>query len=94
MQVTVEQVEYLAQLARLRLRPEEMARMASDLSRILGYMRLLDEAATGDVPPLEQLPIGIGQLRPDTVKGGLERERALALAPKTRAGFFSVPKVR
>lgn len=93
LQVTLEQVKYLAQLVHLRLGPDEEL-MASELSRIVAYMKTLDEVSVAEVPPLEQVPVAVSQLRTDLVRPGLWREEALALAPKTRAGFFSVPKVK
>ncbi len=91
--ITVEQVGHLAELVRLRLTAEELAVLASELSRIVAYMELLEEAAAASAPPFDHGPIELRQVRRDASKPGLRHRQALALAPKGRAGFFSVPKV-
>jgi aspartyl-tRNA(Asn)/glutamyl-tRNA(Gln) amidotransferase subunit C len=93
LQVTDDEVQKIASLARVRLAPEESERMAVELSRILEYMALLDEVDTSELPPLQQPELKRGQLRRDVVRHGLAQEEALAAAPRVRLGFFSVPKV-
>ena len=51
MSVTVDDVKWVAQLARLRFSPKEEALLAIDLNRILEYMAKLNELDTERVEP-------------------------------------------
>ena len=47
--ITVEEVKYTAELARLELSDEKLEKMAKDLGGILGYFKDLEEADTENV---------------------------------------------
>jgi len=53
--VTVEDVERVAELAHLELKPEETPRMLHDLNAILDYVAELNELDTTGVAPLAQV---------------------------------------
>ncbi len=53
--VTVEDVERVAELAHLELKPEETAAMLRDLNAILDYVAELNELDTSGVAPLAQV---------------------------------------
>jgi aspartyl-tRNA(Asn)/glutamyl-tRNA(Gln) amidotransferase subunit C len=95
--VTVEEVERVAELAHLELKPEETGAMLHDLNAILDYVAELSELDTTGVAPLEQvtelLHVAGGGLRGDVVKPSLDRATVLAQAPETNQIFFKVPKV-
>jgi len=96
--VTVEEVERVAQLAHLELKPEETPRMLHDLNAILDYVAELNELDTTGVAPLAQIGElgdgpGAGVLRADAVLPSLDRATVLAQAPETDQIFFKVPKV-
>jgi aspartyl-tRNA(Asn)/glutamyl-tRNA(Gln) amidotransferase subunit C len=96
--VSVEDVERVAELAHLELKPDEAARMLKDLNSILDYVAELNEVDTTGVEPLEQvsaLGAGVGQtvLRADVVSGSLDRGVVMAQAPESDGVFFKVPKV-
>ncbi len=96
--VTVEDVERVAELARLDLKPEESARMLHDLSAILGYVAELNRLNTAGIAPLAevgelQIESGIGELREDMPALSLDRAAVMAEAPETDGSFFKVPKV-
>src|ERR1017187_6718807 len=68
--VTVEDVERVAELAHLELKPEETPRMLDDLNAILDYVAELNELDTSGVVPLAQVSdlvdaAGSGLLRAD-----------------------------
>jgi len=87
------EVMQVAQLARLKLSPNEIKRFASQLSNILDYIRQLNEVDTTSVEPMSH-PLDLKNVfREDAVKPSLPREKALANAPEQRAGFFLVPQV-
>jgi aspartyl-tRNA(Asn)/glutamyl-tRNA(Gln) amidotransferase subunit C len=94
--VTVEDVERVAELAHLELKPEEAARMLTDLNAILDYVAELNELDTSGVEPLAQvseLEGFVSQPRPDTHEPSLPRAVVMPEAPETDGVFFKVPKV-
>lgn len=96
--VTVEDVERVAELARLELAPEETPRMLHDLNAILDYVAELNELDTTGVTPLAQVSdlvdaAGKGVLRADVLLPSLDRAAVMAQAPETDQVFFKVPKV-
>lgn len=96
MKITEEQVRYVADLANLRLTPEEVSRMARDMESILGHIDKLNELDTEGVPAMAQVLFDSGEtatLRADAERPTLPNEAALANAPQSGAGFFKVPKV-
>jgi|SRR5947209_1025926 len=105
MKVTDKDVVYVAELANLELTAEERTHLAKDLNSILGYIDLLNELDTSDVPPMAQISdrygspeeSGSGKFdyaqRPDALRPCLPRDAALQNAPDTDGEFFKVPKV-
>jgi aspartyl-tRNA(Asn)/glutamyl-tRNA(Gln) amidotransferase subunit C len=96
--VTLEDVKRVAELAHLRLTQNETASMQQDLNSILGYVAQLDELDTSSVAPLAEInelavARNSGVLREDVVRPSLDREVVMAEAPETDKVFFKVPKV-
>lgn len=91
MSITKQQVEHVAQLARLDLSAEELASIASDLTQILEYVATLQGVDTSGVAPLTHLSASELPLRPDHVVPPLDTNLALAQAPRTSQGAFAVP---
>ncbi len=93
MALTLEEVEHIAALARLRLTEEEKARYREQLSAILDYMTLLRRLDTSAIEPTATvLPLRT-VLRPDEVWPSLPPEELLANAPAAEARMFRVPPV-
>ena len=95
--VKTEDVQRVAELAHLKLTPEETGDMLHDLNAILGYVAQLDELDTSSVVPLSQaselIESSPAALRDDDRKPSLERAAVMAQAPETDKAFFKVPKV-
>ena len=95
--VTQQEVERVAELAHLELRPDEAAGMLHDLNAILDFVAELNELDTAGVAPLEQvtqlLAADGGRMRSDELESSLDRREVLAEAPETNGVFFKVPKV-
>jgi aspartyl-tRNA(Asn)/glutamyl-tRNA(Gln) amidotransferase subunit C len=100
--VTVEDVERVAELANLELKPEETPAMLRDLNAILEYVAELNELETSGVTPLAQVSelasglldgAGKSELRADQLSPSLDRAVVLSQAPETDEVFFKVPKV-
>jgi aspartyl-tRNA(Asn)/glutamyl-tRNA(Gln) amidotransferase subunit C len=94
--VTLEDVERVAELAHLELKPEETTRMLTDLNAILDYVAELNELDTSGVEPLAQVnELGdfVSQPRPDVHEQSLSRTAVMTEAPESDGTFFKVPKV-
>jgi len=91
--VSVKDVEYIAGLAKLRLKEEELPKLTEQLNKILNYVEHLNELDTTEVEPLAH-PLEMKNVfRPDELKTSLSREKALANAPQRTDEYFTVPKV-
>jgi aspartyl-tRNA(Asn)/glutamyl-tRNA(Gln) amidotransferase subunit C len=94
--VTLEDVERVAELAHLELKPEETTRMLTDLNAILDYVAELNELDTSGVEPLAQVnELGdfVSQPRPDVHEQSLSLTAVMTEAPESDGTFFKVPKV-
>ena len=93
MSISVKDVEYLANLARIQLSPEETQKFAGQLDGILAHVEKLKSVDTGKVPPTSHvLPLS-NVYREDKVRPSLKTEEALANAPDKEGPFFRVPKI-
>ena len=96
--VTVEEVQRVAELAHLELKPEETPAMLRDLNAILDYVAQLNELDTTGVTPLAQVSelqngaVAVA-LRADVREPSLDRATVMHQAPETDGVFFKVPKV-
>ena len=93
MTITREEVEHVANLARLNLSEEELARMTGQLDTILSYVDKLDELDTTGVAPTTHAFSIQNAFREDVVQPSLPREEALANGPKQNEETFIVPKI-
>lgn len=93
MALTREEVEHIAQLARLALSEDEKEMFRSQLSAILSYAERLQELDTDAIPPTAHAVDVQGVMRDDVVRPSLPRDAALANAPQAQDGFVIVPTV-
>ena len=93
MSVTLKDVEYVANLARLQLSDEEAKQLVKDMNQILEYMELLNKVDTDNVEPLEHVIEISREFRKDKAEEPLDRELALKNAPDANHGYFRVPRV-
>jgi len=86
-------IQYVANLARIALTPDEEAKLGYQLDDILGYVKKLEELdVTGVEPMAHAVPLA-NVLRADEVRPSIPQEAALANAPKQANGLFIVPKI-
>ena len=85
--VTREEVEHIANLARLQISPEETEEMANTLESILDFAKQNDSADTEGVEPTYNV------LREDKAIKGIPQELALKNAKETEDGQFKVPTI-
>lgn len=93
MSITREDVDYVANLARLQPSPEETESLVHDMNQILEHMETLEEVDTSDVEPLEHVIDLEYRLRDDKAEEPLPHEDALKNAPDADSDYFRVPKV-
>jgi len=94
MTLTPSQIETIAGLARLALRPEEIPVYTESLGRILGLVGELAQSDTGDIEPMAHPLTGqVQRLRPDEVTSGNGRDVYQRNAPQVEAGLYLVPRV-
>ncbi|MEW6568088.1 MAG: Asp-tRNA(Asn)/Glu-tRNA(Gln) amidotransferase subunit GatC [Chloroflexota bacterium] len=93
MTLTLDQVRHIAQLARLRLTPDEESRYREQLSAILDYAARLARIDTTAIPPTATVLPLHAPLRQDQPRSGVPRERILANAAAAEEGMFRIPPV-
>jgi aspartyl-tRNA(Asn)/glutamyl-tRNA(Gln) amidotransferase subunit C len=86
-------IRYVAQLARIALRDDEIERFSKELGELLGHVRALEELDTASVPATAQVVESRNVSREDVERPCLEREVILAEAPQRQGGFFRVPRI-
>ena len=91
--ISIEQVRYVAGLARLDLASGEEERLTGQLNAILEYMGQLGEVDTAGVEPTSHVLPLTNVLRDDLVHECLSTAEALANAPAAEQGHFAVPKI-
>lgn len=93
MSLTLEEVQHIADLARLDLTEDELARFRGQLSAILDYFQQLENLDTKKVPPTSSVSAGEAPLRADQVRSSLALDDLLQNAPESAERQFRVPPV-
>ena len=86
-------VRRIAHLARIHIEEDEIARLQTELSGILGWVEQLAALDVAGVRPLTGAADMALRLRDDAVTDGGIAERILANAPERAGDYFVVPKV-
>lgn len=93
MGVTIEDVKYVAALARLKFNEDECRELEEDLNNILLNFEKLNELNTTGVAPTAHVVHLKNRFREDIVKKSIDRDTAIENAPSVMDGFFKVPKI-
>lgn len=95
MTLSIEEVQKIAQLARIELTPVEEKRYAETISAVLEYMKILNEVDTDTVEPTFQVTGLRGVTRPDVVAPTSDelRKKLLAQMPMLEMEELVVPEV-
>ena len=97
MALTHQEIERVAHLARLELRPEETAHTLSQINGFFKLVEQMDAINTDGVEPLAHPAAVLGQvalrLRDDIASEPNQREASQVSAPAVENGLFLVPKV-
>ncbi|MGD2103744.1 MAG: Asp-tRNA(Asn)/Glu-tRNA(Gln) amidotransferase subunit GatC [Anaerolineae bacterium] len=93
MKLSREQVEHIADLAKLALSDREIATYQAQLSAILDHFEHLQELDTEEIPPTATVLPLRGVTRLDKIEAPMTQEEALKNAPEAEDGCYSVPAV-
>ena len=85
-------IQKVAELARLNLKPEESQKLEKELSAILGYVEKLKAIDTSSVEPTSHVLNMENVFREDEVKISGVCDKVLDHAPQRDGKFFKVPK--
>jgi aspartyl-tRNA(Asn)/glutamyl-tRNA(Gln) amidotransferase subunit C len=86
-------VRYVAQLARLHLSPDEIAKFQSQLGQVLEYVEKLSAVDVSQIEATAHANAVVNVFRSDEAHPWFEPAEALANAPRTANQLFIVPKV-
>lgn len=86
-------IEKLAQLARLEIRPDALDEVASRITNVLALVNQLQALNTDHVEPMAHPLDAVQRLRADDISEPNQRDAFLAIAPATENGLYLVPKV-
>ncbi len=93
MEITKQEVEKVAKLARLHVTESEKDAFAKQLSQILTHVEKLNQYDTKGIEPTSTILGQVNVFREDIVRPSLPTEKALANAPEREADGFCVPKI-
>ena len=93
MEISKEEVEHIAMLARLSLSEEEKELFGLQLSSILSYVEKLNELDTEGIEPISHLLSLSSVMRDDILRPSIPKEDALMNAPDHTDKFYRVPKI-
>ncbi|MEE2673882.1 MAG: Asp-tRNA(Asn)/Glu-tRNA(Gln) amidotransferase subunit GatC [Myxococcota bacterium] len=91
--ISRQQVDRIAELARLSLEGEEAEAMERDLERILDYVADLQALDTEGVTPTAHAIALATPVRPDEAAAPMDPELVVSNAPESSGTAFVVPKV-
>jgi aspartyl-tRNA(Asn)/glutamyl-tRNA(Gln) amidotransferase subunit C len=93
MALSEKEVRHVAMLARLAVTDAEVETLREELNSILGHIDTIQQLDLSDVEPMTHAVPVVNVMRPDVVKPGLDRERALMNAPEAESGAFVIPQI-
>jgi len=93
MTISKEDVQHVANLARLALDDDRVDLFSRQLDNILTYMDALNQIDTRDVAPTSHAIELTNAFRPDTPAEPAARDALLANAPQQEDGQFVAPRV-
>ncbi len=93
MKIDKKTIGWIAELARLRLDPEEEKNMEAQLGKILDYMDILSELDLENVSPTSHTLGFTNVTREDNPKKGFEPSVVAGLAPHWQDDHVIVPRI-
>ncbi|MDZ7784403.1 MAG: Asp-tRNA(Asn)/Glu-tRNA(Gln) amidotransferase subunit GatC [Halioglobus sp.] len=93
MAIDQNEIENIAQLARIRIDGEQIGQVTRRITEILQMVDQLQAADTRDVEPMANPLDEVQPLRADEVTESNRREAFQAIAPAVENGLYLVPRV-
>jgi len=93
MSIEQNEIEKIAELARIRIAGEQLGQVTQRITEILAMVDQLQAADTSNVEPMANPLDATQRLRPDEVTESNRREAFQAIAPAVENGLYLVPKV-
>ncbi len=93
MSLSRDEVDRIARLARLAVRPGESVAVIERLNRVLGMIEAMRAVDTRGVEPMAHALDVVQRLRPDEVTELDQRALFQAVAPAVERDLYLVPKV-
>lgn len=92
MKITDEMIDYISELARLRLKDDEKESARNEMEKIINYMDTLNQLDTTGIEAMSHAFPVKNVFRKDIVKPSVNRDDILFNAPDKKDGAFKVPK--
>jgi len=97
MSLSLTDVQRIAQLARLRISPDEAGQTLEQLNAIFGLIERMQQVDTTGIEPvssaIELMAPAQLRMRPDAVTESDRREQFQQPAPEVKDGLYLVPRV-
>jgi aspartyl-tRNA(Asn)/glutamyl-tRNA(Gln) amidotransferase subunit C len=93
MSIEQDEIESIAQLARIRIAPGQIGQVTQRITEILAMVDQLQAADTQGVEPMANPLDEVQRLRPDVVTEVDRRDQFQAIAPAVENGLYLVPQV-
>jgi aspartyl-tRNA(Asn)/glutamyl-tRNA(Gln) amidotransferase subunit C len=93
MSVQVEEIEKIAELARIRVADSEVAELTDRIGAILAMVDQMQAVDTSGVEPMSNPLNAVQRLRSDTVRETDKRQAFQDIAPLVEDGLYLVPRV-
>lgn len=93
MSIQQDEIEKIAELARLRIEPDQIGPLTERIAEILRMVDQLQAVDTSNVSPMANPMDASQRLRPDVVTESNRRDEFQAIAPAVENGLYLVPKV-
>jgi aspartyl-tRNA(Asn)/glutamyl-tRNA(Gln) amidotransferase subunit C len=93
MTITKRDVEYAANLARLKFQPKELEGFTAQLDRIVEYVAKLNELDTSSVKPMDHVLAFANVMREDVARQKPPDPILYQNAPELKEKLFQVPQI-
>ena len=93
--ISLQEVERIAELARIGLTEKEKGKFSEELSAVLEYVEQLKEVDTSKVEPVSQITGSVNILREDVAEDFDKEDRKIIISnfPEEREGCVKVKQV-
>lgn len=91
--MTIQEVEHIAELAKLSFDEKEIEQFIEQFSQIVDYISIIEHLQLEGIEEEHNLYGWKNSFRNDSVMPSLSKEDALSNAPKRNEVFFKVPKM-